>query len=93
VIFQDSAAPEPYLGRAEALLAQGHYDQAVADLEQAAMGWIDGQTRFGLRLCVAYARCVVARPYLLPRFMVMARRTIASAGHSRSVRPLAVEAY
>ncbi len=83
-IDYDDEDPAAYLGRAEAFLALKKDDQAVADLERAASYWVEGRPGFGLRLMWCYARCLPSRPYLVPRVMALAKRTLSAFGMSEA---------
>ena len=83
----DDEDPAAYLGRAEAFLALKKDDQAIADLERAAVYWVEGRPTFGLRLAWTYARCLGARPYLFPRLVALSRRTLASIGSGEAAVP------
>jgi tetratricopeptide (TPR) repeat protein len=73
----DREDPRAFLGRARAFLRLGHWDNARADLEQAA-AWTDDWATLGLPIVVGYLRCLPARPEQLPRALVLARRALAA---------------
>ena len=77
-IAHDPDDPRSYLGRARAEADLGHWDAALADLEQAA-GWTDGRPGLGLRIALAYARCLPQRPQHLRRLTSLLRRVWATA--------------
>jgi eukaryotic-like serine/threonine-protein kinase len=72
-LAHDPDDPRAYLGRAEAYMAHRQWDQALADLEQAA-GWSDGRPGLTLQIARAYARCLPQRPHQFSRFLSLARR-------------------
>jgi tetratricopeptide (TPR) repeat protein len=74
----DPDDPRAYLGRARAFLRLRHWDQALADLEQAA-GWADGQPRLLMEIALAYARCLPHRPQRLSRVLGLVRQAWAAA--------------
>lgn len=71
-VTQDSEDPILYLGRAEASIDLGQWDQAFVDLEQAA-GWADAQPALSTRIALDYARCLPSRPGRFPRLLVLIR--------------------
>ncbi len=75
-IAHDPDDPRSFLGRARAEIALGHWDAALADLEQAA-GWADDRPDLGLKIAIAYARCVPHRSQHLARIRVLFRRVWA----------------
>jgi len=77
-LSHDPDDPRAYLGRAEAFLHLKLWDQALADLEQAA-GWAEGRPWLVLKILRAYARCLPSRPEQTPRFVGLIRRAWASS--------------
>ncbi len=74
----DPDDPHAYLGRAGAFLTLKQWDQALADLEQAA-GWADGRPTLLLRIFSAYGRCLPHRPEQAPRLVALLMRACHSA--------------
>lgn len=75
---RDPDDPTAYLGRAEAFLQLGQWDQALADLEQAA-GWTEGRPGLVFRIARAYALCLPYRPQQTPRLIGLLRRAWKAA--------------
>jgi serine/threonine protein kinase/tetratricopeptide (TPR) repeat protein len=69
----DPEDPSIYLGRARAFLRLSKWDQALADLEQAA-GWSGDDPRWSVPIALAYARCLPQRPDRLGRVAQLAWR-------------------
>lgn len=78
VLELDPDDPDAYLGRAETFLALKEWDQALADLEQAA-SWTEGRPGLSLRITWGFLRVVPSRPNLLPRVFTQLRSTLSSA--------------
>ena len=72
-LAHDPEDARAYLGRARAFLRLRQWDQALADLEQAAE-WSRGRPELGFKIAFAYARCVKERPKQLPRLIDLFRR-------------------
>lgn len=72
-LSHDPEDPHAYLGRARAFLRLRKWDQALADLEQAA-GWSGDDPSLNFLIARAYARCLIDRPNRLPRVLTLARR-------------------
>ncbi len=73
----DPEDPTAFLGRARAFLRLGRWDNARADLEQAA-AWTDDWASLGLPILVGYLRCLPARPEQFPRVIALARRALSA---------------
>jgi serine/threonine-protein kinase len=73
-LARDPEDPSLYLGRARAFIRLRQWDQALADLEQAA-GWADGRPALGLRVALSYGHCLVERPGQFPRLVALLRRS------------------
>jgi serine/threonine protein kinase/Tfp pilus assembly protein PilF len=67
-----------YLGRACALLWQGHVDRAMVDLEKAAEWAVDNPGLLA-RITIAYGSCLAARPSRIARVLQLAERTWSSS--------------
>ena len=78
VLDHDPADPRAYLGRAEAFLVRGQWDQALADLEQA-VGWAEGRPALDRKIVAAYVRCLPHRPDRFARVFTLLRRAWADA--------------
>ena len=76
-LTHDPEDPRAFLGRARAFLRLGRWDNARADLEQAA-AWTDDWASLGLPIVVGYLRCLPARPEQLSRVIALARRAFSA---------------
>ncbi|HEU5116299.1 MAG TPA: tetratricopeptide repeat protein, partial [Isosphaeraceae bacterium] len=79
----DPDDPEAYLGRARAFAAKGRWDQALADLEQAA-GEVPDRPGWLIRVALVYAECLPRRVDRLPRVISLVQRATFSLLHSRT---------
>jgi serine/threonine protein kinase/predicted Zn-dependent protease len=86
-LLVDPKDPRAFLGRARAFLALGRWDNARADLEQAA-AWTDDWAALGWPILVGYLRCLPARPEQLPRVLDMARRALAPPRTGVAIHPV-----
>ncbi|HMB08304.1 MAG TPA: serine/threonine-protein kinase [Isosphaeraceae bacterium] len=77
-LAHDPDDPRAYLGRARAFLRLRQWDQALADLEQAA-GWADARPGLLFEIALANARCLPEHPQRLPRVVALARRAWSAA--------------
>jgi tetratricopeptide (TPR) repeat protein len=75
-LIHDPEDPRAFLGRARAFLRLQRWDNARADLEQAA-AWTDDWASLGWPIVAGYLRCLPARPDQLPRVVALARRALA----------------
>jgi tetratricopeptide (TPR) repeat protein len=85
-LIYDPEDPRAFLGRARAFLRLQRWDNARADLEQAA-AWTDDWASLGWPIVVSYLRCLPARPDQLPRVIALARRALAPPGSALPFRP------
>ncbi len=76
-VTQDPDDPRSYLGRAEASIDLGQWDQAFGDLEQAA-GWADAQPALSARIAFDFARCLPSHPERFPRLLGLIREAWVS---------------
>jgi tetratricopeptide (TPR) repeat protein len=72
-LASDPDDPEAFLGRARCLRRLGLWENALADLEQAAQRDPDG-SRVLPRVLLEYVACLPARPDRLPRAVELVRR-------------------
>jgi tetratricopeptide (TPR) repeat protein len=72
-LMQDSEDPRTFLGRARTFLQLGRWDNARADLEQAA-AWTDDWLCLGPSIVLSYARCIPADPKQSGRVLALAQR-------------------
>jgi serine/threonine protein kinase/Tfp pilus assembly protein PilF len=86
-LLHDPEDPRAFLGRARAFLRLQRWDNARADLEQAA-AWTDDWARLGWPIVAVYLRCLPARPDQFPRVLALARRTLAAPRTTVPVRPI-----
>jgi serine/threonine protein kinase/Tfp pilus assembly protein PilF len=85
-LIYDPEDPRAFLGRARAFLRLRRWDNARADLEQAA-SWTDDWASLGWPIVVSYLRCLPARPDQLPRVLALARRALAAPRTTLPSRP------
>lgn len=78
VLRMDPEDAEAYLARASVFCELRSWHQAIADLEKAA-NWSTRRWDLLSRITIGYARCVAARPDLLPRLVALGRRTLDAA--------------
>jgi serine/threonine protein kinase/tetratricopeptide (TPR) repeat protein len=76
-LLHDPEDPLAFLGRTRAFLQLGRWDNARADLEQAA-AWTDDWARLGLPIVVGYIRCLPARPEQFPRVIALVMRALSA---------------
>jgi eukaryotic-like serine/threonine-protein kinase len=81
-LAHDPDDPHAYLGRARAFLRLRQWDQALADLEQAA-GWADAQPGLLFEIALTNTRCLPEHPQRLPRVVALARRAWSAAVRSK----------
>jgi tetratricopeptide (TPR) repeat protein len=84
----DPEDPRAFLGRARAFLRLRKFDQALADLEQAA-SWAGEHTELLVPMTLTYAGCLTKRPNRLPRVLALVRRSWTAAITSAAPRPAA----
>ncbi len=76
-VAYDPEDPRVYLGRARALIGLRLYDDAVADLEQAA-GWSRGRASLLAQTACTYLSCLPSRPDRTPRVFGLVRQGVAA---------------
>jgi serine/threonine protein kinase/predicted Zn-dependent protease len=79
----DPEDPRLYLGRAAALIRLRRWARALADLD-AATDWAGDHPRLLVRITLASAACLPARPDRFPRWLAQARRTWAALSAAAS---------
>jgi tetratricopeptide (TPR) repeat protein len=75
----DPEDPRLCLGRARALMRLGSWARALADLDEAA-DWAGDHPALLVRITVAAAACLPARPDRFPQWLAQARRALAALG-------------
>jgi tetratricopeptide (TPR) repeat protein len=83
----DPEDPRAFLGRARTFLRLQRWDNARADLEQAAY-WTDDWRALGWPIVIGYLRTIPARPEQVPRALALARRALAASRTAARARPV-----
>ena len=81
-LARDPEDPRAFLVRSRAFLRLRQWDQAFADLEQAA-GWAGDRPGLLLEITLAQARALPDCPHRLPRVLALARRAARAASQPK----------